>query len=45
MYEDIKNYIAPSVTVLRQDSTFDPVTNSGDVNTGFEDNDYGFPDF
>lgn len=36
MYEDIKNYIAPSVTVLRED--FDQINASGDVNWGIGDN-------
>ena len=42
MYEDIKNYIAPSVTVLRQDSFSDPVTTSGNVDWGVGDNEF-FP--
>ena len=41
MYEDNKNYIAPSVTVLRQDTTFNPVTSSGEVEWGVGDNIFG----
>lgn len=38
MYEDNKNYIAPSVTVLGQENGFDQVNDSGDVNWGIGDN-------
>lgn len=42
MYKDNKDYVAPSVTVLRQDLFSDPITTSGDVNWGIDDN--IFPD-
>ena len=41
MYEDNKNYIAPSVTVLRQDPT---ITTSGELSWGVGDNENFFPE-
>ncbi len=43
MFNDNKDYIAPSVTVHALDPYLDPITTSGDVDWGVGDNDQGFP--
>ena len=37
MFDDIKNYVAPSATVLNQQAT-DPVNSSSNTDWGFDDN-------
>jgi hypothetical protein len=43
MFKDNKGYIAPSVTVHTQDLLEDPITSSGDVDWGFDDNIFDNP--